>query len=293
MEETKIYKEKTKTYNKINKNKVTKGFVYILLVIGAICMLLPFLWMISTSLKDPLKVYEIPIKWIPENLNFDNYKRLFTEYKFHKYIFNTLFLAAINIIGNLFSCSLVAYGFACGKFKYKKQMFILILATMMLPGEVVFFPQFLLFNFIGWYGSLKPLWVPSFFGNAFYIFLLRQYFLTIPSELIDSARIDGCSEFKIFYKIILPLSKPAVITVVLYTFMGIWNDFFAPLIYIVNENQRTVGVALNYLKNTYEGTSSIPITMAASIILIIPCLLLYYFGQKYFVKGITFKGVDK
>lgn len=281
--------------NSVKKNKkpIIKILVNFLIIIGAIAMILPFIWMISTSFKDPVNVYELPIRWIPKKFNFDNYVRLFTEYEFHKYIFNSVMLVTINIIGNVISCSLVAYGFACQRFRYKKQMFMLLLCTMMLPGEVIFFPQFILFNYIGWFGTMKPLWVPSFLGNAFYIFLLRQYFLTIPTELLDSARIDGYSEMGIFTKIVLPMSKPAIMVVIMYTFMGVWNDFFGPLIYAVNENQRTVAVALNYLKNTYEGTSSIPITMAASVLLIIPSLLIYYFGQKYFVQGTVFKGVDK
>lgn len=281
--------------NSVKKNKkpIIKILVNFLIIIGAIAMILPFIWMISTSFKDPVNVYELPIRWIPKKFNFDNYIRLFTEYEFHKYIFNSAMLVTINIIGNVISCSLVAYGFACQRFRYKKQMFMLLLCTMMLPGEVIFFPQFILFNYIGWFGTMKPLWVPSFLGNAFYIFLLRQNFLTIPTELLDSARIDGYSEMGIFTKIVLPMSKPAVMVVIMYTFMGVWNDFFGPLIYAVNENQRTVAVALNYLKNTYEGTSSIPITMAASVLLIIPSLLIYYFGQKYFVQGTVFKGVDK
>ncbi|MFV3012522.1 carbohydrate ABC transporter permease [Clostridium botulinum] len=276
-----------------HKKSLIKIFVNLLIIIGAIAMILPFLWMISTSFKDPVDVFKLPIQWIPKKLNFNNYVRLFTEYGFQKYIFNSVFLSTINIIGNVISCSLVAYGFACQRFKYRKQLFMLVLATMMLPGEVIFFPQFILFNYIGWFGTMKPLWVPSFLGNAFYIFLLRQYFLTIPTELLDSARIDGCSELRIFSRIVMPMSKPAIMVVIMYTFMGTWNDFFGPLIYAVNEEQRTVAVALNYLKNTYEGTSSIPITMAASVLLIIPSLLIYYFGQRYFVQGTVFKGVDK
>lgn len=278
---------------KKKKKPIIKILTNVLIIIGAICMMIPFVWMISTSLKDPTKVYELPIKWIPENPNFENYTRLFTEYNFQRYILNSVILCTMNIIGNVISCSLVAYGFACQKFKYKKQLFIILLATMMLPGEVIFFPQFILFNYIGWFGTMMPLWVPSFLGNAFYIFLLRQYFLTIPTQLLDSARMDGCSELRIFSSIVMPMSKPAVMVVIMYTFMGVWNDFFGPLIYAVNEEQRTVAVALNYLKNTYEGTSSIPITMAASVILIIPSLIIYYLGQRYFVQGIVFKGVDK
>ncbi len=278
-----------------NKKKINwiKFLTYILIIFGAVLMIIPLLWMISSSLKTPTKIYEVPIRWIPENFNFDNYTRLFTDYNFHKYLINSLILAAINIAGNVLSCSLVAYGFAFLNFKYKKQIFALLLATMMLPGEVIFFPQFLLFNYIGWFGTLKPLWAQSFFGNAFYIFLLRQYFLTVPNALLDAARIDGCSEFNIYRKVVMPLAKPAIMVVVLYTFMNVWNDFFGPLIYCTSEETRTAAVALNYMKNTYEGTSSIPITMAASVVLVIPSIIIFYLGQRYYVQGIVFKGVDK
>ncbi len=277
----------------LTRRKILKFVTYILITIGAILMILPFLWMISTSFKNPLKVYELPIKWIPETFNIKNYTRLFTEYNFSLYIFNSLKLAALNIIGNVLSCSLVAYGFSFLRHRYKNKIFVLLLATMMLPGAVTFFPQFILFNHIGWYGTTLPLWVPAFCGSAFYIFLLRQFFLTIPSELIDAAKMDGCSDFKILFKIVLPMSKPALMVIVIYTFIDVWNDFFGPLIYIIREEQRTVAVALNYLNSTYEGTSSIPITMAASVLLIIPSLVIYFAGQSHISKGIVFKGVEK
>ncbi len=277
----------------LTRRKILKFVTYVLITIGAILMILPFLWMISTSFKNPLKVYELPIKWIPETFNFKNYTRLFTEYNFSLYIFNSLKLAALNIIGNVLSCSLVAYGFSFLRHRYKNKIFILLLATMMLPGAVTFFPQFILFNHIGWYGTTLPLWVPAFCGSAFYIFLLRQFFLTIPSELIDAAKMDGCSDLKILFKIVLPMSKPALMVIVIYTFIDVWNDFFGPLIYIIREEQRTVAVALNYLNSTYEGTSSIPITMAASVLLIIPSLVIYFAGQSHISKGIVFKGVEK
>lgn len=256
-------------------------------------MIMPFIWMLSTSFKEPLKVYEVPIKWIPEVFNFKNYTRLFTDYNFSLYMKNSLKICLLNIVGNILSCSLTAYAFAFCKHKYKNRLFLLLLATMMLPGVVTFFPQFILFNYIGWYGTLLPLWVPAFTGSAFYIFLLRQFFLTIPTELIDAAKMDGTSDLKILFQIVLPMSKPAIVVIIIYNFMAVWNDFFGPLIYIIREDQRTVAVALNYLKSTYEGTSSIPIVMAASTLLIIPSVLIYFFGQSYVSKGIVFKGVDK
>ncbi|MBN2897341.1 MAG: carbohydrate ABC transporter permease [Clostridia bacterium] len=277
----------------LQKRKCLKFFTYIVILIGAFLMIMPFIWMLSTSFKEPLKVYEVPIKWIPEVFNFKNYTRLFTDYNFSLYMKNSLKICLLNIVGNILSCSLTAYAFAFCKHKYKNRLFLLLLATMMLPGVVTFFPQFILFNYIGWYGTLLPLWVPAFTGSAFYIFLLRQFFLTIPTELIDAAKMDGTSDLKILFQIVLPMSKPAIVVIIIYNFMAVWNDFFGPLIYIIREDQRTVAVALNYLKSTYEGTSSIPIVMAASTLLIIPSVLIYFFGQSYVSKGIVFKGVDK
>lgn len=249
--------------------------------------------MISTSLKEGVSVYQMPPQWIPKEPQWNNYKRIIFEFPFPRYMLNSTILSLVNIIGNILSCSLVAYAFATQKFKYKKQLFVLLLATMMLPSSVLFFPQFMLFAKLGWYGTMLPLWVPSFLGNAFFIFLLRQYFLTISTELADAARIDGCNNFRIFWNIYLPLSKPVLATVAIYTFMGVWNDFFAPLIYITEEKHRTAAIALYYLRNTYERISSLPITMAASILTIIPALILYYLGQRYFFKGLVFKGTDK
>lgn len=275
------------------KRKILTVFTYVAVIVGVFLMIMPFIWMLSTSFKEPLKVYEVPIRWIPEVFDFKNYTRLFTDYNFALYIKNSLKICFLNIFGNIISCSLTAYAFAFCKHKHKNKIFMVLLATMMLPGVVTFFPQFILFNYIGWYGTTLPLWVPAFTGSAFYIFLLRQFFLTIPTELIDAAKMDGCSDFKILWRIILPMSKPAIMVIVIYNFMAVWNDFFAPLIYIVREDQRTVAIALNYLKNTYEGTSSIPITMAASTLLIIPSVIIYFLGQSYISRGIVFKGVDK
>jgi len=276
-----------------HQKPLIKLITYVLIILGAFLLMVPFIWMLSTSFKEPLRVFELPIRWLPESIVTENYTRLFTEYHFGLYIKNSLWLTGVNIIGNVISCSLVAYGFAFTKYKHKNKLFLLLLATMMLPGTVTFFPQFILFNYLGWYGTMLPLWVPSFLGNAFYIFLLRQYFLTIPSELLDAARMDGCSELKILAKIVMPMSKPAIMVIVIYTFMNVWNDFFAPLIYIVKEEQRTVAIALNYLQNTYEITSSIPITMAASVLLILPSIIIYFLGQRFVSKGIVFKGVEK
>ncbi len=286
-----ISKNKISIFNLLKSLSYKKICIHLALIVGSIIILLPFFWMVSTSLKSGANTFNC--RWIPRAPQWSNYKRVLFNLPFPKYMLNSALLSFINIVGHVISCSLAGYAFSNQKFKYKKQLFLILLGTMMIPNEVLFFPQFILFNKLGWYGTLKPLWVPSFLGNAFFIFLMRQFFLTIPTELSEAAKIDGCSSFRIFWNIYLPLSKPAIATVAIYTFVGVWNAFFGPLIYITKDTYRTASLALYYLKNSYEGVSSLPISMTASILTVIPVLVIYYLGQRYFVKGIVFKGVDK
>jgi ABC-type glycerol-3-phosphate transport system permease component len=274
-------------------NPLSRVLVYLVLAAGSICFLFPFFWQLSTAFKKPGAVFLIPVQWIPKEPTLDNFRRLFLEYGFQRYIFNSIWLTAVNLFGYLASCTLVAYAFATQKWKYKNQLFILVLATMMLPKEVIFYPRFILFKTLGLYGTMTPLWISSFFADAFQIFLLRQFFLTIPSELAEAAKIDGCSRFRTFWNIYLPLSKPAVASSAIYIFMFHWNDFFGPLIYITKEINRTSALALMYLKNAREMQSTIPVQMSAALITAIPCLVLYYFCQQYFVQGFVNKGVEK
>jgi ABC-type glycerol-3-phosphate transport system permease component len=268
--------------------------LYILLIAGSISFLAPFFWMVSSAFKKSGSVYILPIQWIPKEPTLENFISLFTKYEFHKYIYNSVWITAINLIGYISSCTLVAYAFATQRWKYKNQLFMLVLATMMLPKEVVFYPRFILFRTIGLYGTSLPLWLPSFFGDAFQIFLLRQFFLGVPTELGEAARIDGCSRFRTFWNIYLPLSKPALASSAIFIFMFHWNDFFGPLIYITKEYMRTSALALMYLKSEYNTVNTmIPVQMGAAIVTAIPCLLLYYFCQQYFVAGLVNKGVEK
>jgi ABC-type glycerol-3-phosphate transport system permease component len=274
-------------------NPLYRVLIYLVLIAGSTGFLFPFFWQLSTAFKKPGAVFLVPVQWVPREPTLDNFRRLFLEYGFQRYIFNSVWLTAINLFGYLASCTLVAYAFATQKWKYKNQLFILVLATMMLPKEVVFYPRFILFKTLGLYGTMTPLWISSFFADAFQIFLLRQFFLGIPGELGEAARIDGCSRFRIFWNIYLPLSKPAIASSAIYIFMFHWNDFFGPLIYITKEINRTSALALMYLKNAREMQSTIPVQMSAALITAIPCLLLYYFCQQYFVQGLVNKGVEK
>jgi ABC-type glycerol-3-phosphate transport system permease component len=274
-------------------NPLYKALVYTALIGGSVGFLFPFFWQLSTAFKKPGAVFLIPVQWIPREPTLDNFRRLFLEYGFLGYIFNSAWLTAVNLFGYLASCTLVAYAFATQRWKYKNQLFILVLATMMLPKEVVFYPRFILFKTLGLYGTMTPLWISSFFADAFQIFLLRQFFMGIPGELGEAAKIDGCSAFRIFWNIYLPLSKPALVSSAIFIFMFHWNDFFGPLIYITREASRTSALALMYLKNAREMQSTIPVQMSAALITAIPCLVLYYFCQQYFVAGLVNRGVEK
>lgn len=205
------------------------------------------------------------------------------------FTFNSIFLAIINIIGQVFSCTLIAYAFARIKWPGRDFCFILLLATMMLPGQVTMIPLFAIFAKMGWYDTLKPLWAPSFFGQAFFIFLLRQFFMTIPRELDDAAKIDGCTHFGIYSKILLPQMKPALATITIFTFMGSWNNFMGPLIYLSSLELYPLALGLSFFRDT-QG-SFWGLLMAASTLMIIPIIIIFFFAQKYFIQGTTLTGM--
>lgn len=264
---------------------------YVTLVILASASVLPFLWMLSTSLKDPGSVFLFPPRWIPDPIVWGNYYEALTFLPFARYFANTAFITVANIVGTLVSASLAAYAFARLRAPLKALMFLLILSPMFLPGQVTMIPLFILYRHLNWIDTYNPLIVPAFFGGgAFNIFLLRQFFTTIPLELDHAARIDGCGEVSILWRIILPLSKPALATVTIFSFMGHWNDFLAPLIYINSSSKLTVSVALARFRGEY-GTTAWHLLMAASIVAVLPCILIFFFAQEYFVKGIQMTGM--
>lgn len=269
------------------KAKVLHGIRVAFICVLSLLFLIPFLWMVVSSVKDPTHVFTNPIEWIPDRLHLENYVKLFTEYHFERYIWNTVKLCLLNVLGTTLSCSFVAYGFAFCKYKHKNKLFLLVLASMMLPGTVTFFPQFILYARIGWYGTLLPLWVPSFFGSAYYIFFLRQYFLTVPKSMLDAAKIDGCGALQTMWRIVVPMAKPVYVVMILNTFIGVWSDFFNQLIYITRGEDYTISMGLATLNASYGNTnnSRIPMLMAASFIVTIPVLLVYYFGQKTMIQS--------
>jgi multiple sugar transport system permease protein len=277
---------------------VKKFLVHLALILICSGFLLPFLWMLSTSLKPLDQTMEFPPRFIPRNFQPRNFIDVITSerFDFPRFSRNTLIIAGLCVMGTLISSSLVAYGFAKIRFRGRGVLFAIMLSTMMIPFPVIMVSLFSIFRWIGDHtpiemlGTFKPLWIGSFFGNAFNIFLLRQFFLTIPDELSEAARIDGCSEFAIYWRIVLPLAKPALIVIALFTFMGAWNDFLGPLVYLQRPEQYTLALGLQAFQSQHGGTPWNQL-MAASLLIIAPVIILYFLAQNNFVQGIATTGL--
>jgi ABC-type glycerol-3-phosphate transport system permease component len=267
--------------------------VYIVLGAVSAAFMLPFAWMVSVSLHDVRGVFEQPFNWVPAPPLWENYPEVMTLVPFGRYFLNTVFVTGLVLVGTVLSSSLVAYGFSRIRFHGRNVLFALCLSTMMLPGQVTMIPLYILFSKIGWVDTLWPLIVPSFFGAPFYIFLLRQFFLTIPREYDEAALLDGASRFRIYWSIILPLARPALITVAVFAFIGTWNDFFTPLIYINSPEHATLTLGLNMLKSQIVGTGMTQwhLLMAAAVMVMVPNILLFTIAQRYLVKGIAMGGL--
>ena len=259
-----------------------------LVVLGAL-FALPFLWLLSTSLKSPQQLFRLPPEWIPNPVVWANYPRALTAIPFFLYLQNTLYIAFFNVIATVISCSLAAYGFARIEWPGRNALFVVLLGTLMIPYSVIQIPQFLIFRDLGWIGTTNPLTWPAFFGNAFFIFLLRQFYLTIPQELSAAAKIDGASELQIYWRIILPLARPALAVVALFTFMNNWNDFIGPLIYLGDREQYTLAIGLyGFLSRVKTDWGAL---MAAATVMVAPIVVLFFFTQRTFIQGITLTGI--
>ncbi|HBX69976.1 MAG TPA: sugar ABC transporter ATP-binding protein [Chloroflexi bacterium] len=256
-------------------------------------MIAPFAFLISSSLKVETQVFEYPIRWIPDPVRWMNYVESLTYKPFHIYFKNTMIIALLNQIAILGTASFCAYGFARIEFPGRDFWFGVALATMMLPYFVTMVPQFIIFSRLGWMDSYLPLTVPYFFGGgAFNIFLFRQFFRTFPEELADAARIDGCTEFGIYWRIFVPLAVPAFITVAIFTFMFSWNDFIGPLLYINTPDKFTVAIGLaTYRSALGVGRTRWDLLMAASVAMTAPIVLLFFILQRYFIKGVVMTGI--
>ncbi|MGC8863475.1 MAG: carbohydrate ABC transporter permease [Armatimonadota bacterium] len=262
---------------------------YAVLVTGSIISLIPFLWMLTSSFKDPSKVFADPPQWWPNPWLWSNYAKAFEKMPFALYTWNTVKITATCLVGQLLSCSLVAFGFARMRFPGRDVLFIVLLSTMMLPAQVTMIPVFKIFATLGWYDTLLPLTVPSFFGGAFFVFLLRQYLMTIPHEMDEAARIDGASTWQVYWRVLLPQAKPALATVAIFSFMTHWNDFLGPLIYLSSPAKRTLALGLYAFQGQYSTDWNY--LMAASTVVMLPLLVLFFIGQRYFIQGVVISGV--
>lgn len=264
-------------------------FAYIIITTLGIAYVLPFIWMVVTSLKPNTQIFTYPPVWIPRPVVWANYPNALKYIPFFRYMQNTLVIAVLNVLGHVISCSLAAYGFSRISWKGRDTLFFIYLSTMMLPGAVTLIPTFILFSKLNWIGTILPLVVPSFFGGAFFVFMLRQFFMGIPRDLDEAAKIDGCSEFQVFTRICLPLARPALATVALFTFLGAYRDFLGPLIYLTEQEQWTISLGLNMFRNQFGAEWQM--MMAASAVTMAPILLLFFLTQKTFIKGLALTGI--
>jgi multiple sugar transport system permease protein len=277
--------------------RVRLAIIYTVLIAGGLVMMAPFLWMIVTSLKTRAEVFGSSPLALPSGPHFENYQTMWEALPFGAFYLNSIKLAALSTIGQLISCSMAAFAFAVLEFPGRRVLFGLLLATLIIPFQVVLIPNFILYRLLphpfsvsgNWIGTQEPLWVGAFLGGAFGTFLLRQFFLTIPRDLADAARVDGASPWQIYRHIYVPLAKPALATLAIFTFMWSWNDLIDPLIYLRDIPSYTVTVGLSFFKGQFIGKW--PEMMAGALVSLLPMILLFVAAQRQFVRGITLTGI--
>jgi multiple sugar transport system permease protein/sn-glycerol 3-phosphate transport system permease protein len=269
----------------------TKAITIVILTIGGVIILLPFFWMISTALKAQGNVYLYPPQWIPNPVRWENFREVLDVVPFGRFAINSGIIVTCVIIGTLLSCSISAYGFARLRAPGRNIIFMAVLATMMLPSAVTLVPTYIAFNKLGWINSFLPLIVPAFFGSPFNVFLLRQFYLSIPKELEESCRVDGATSFRIWWDVMLPLTKPALATVGVFTFFAAYNDFFGPLIYLNDQSKQTLAVGLSYFTGSPNVGPQMHLLMAMTLMTTIPSLIVFFFAQRYFVQSIVTTGL--
>lgn len=261
----------------------------LVLCVIAFMFLVPLFWLLMCSFKKPAELFAVPIRWLPTDFNFDNYIRMFSYFPFVRYLRNTLIIVFFNIVGSTMSSAAVAYGFSRLRWKGRDQVFVIVLITMILPFQVVMVPLFLVFQRIGWIGTFLPLTATCFFGNPFYIFLVRQFFLSLPEELNDAARIDGSGEFRFFFQMAIPLSAPVLATVAIFSFLRSWNDFVGPLIFLANDKLYTLAIGAQLIRSRLQPNWEI--LMPLGVVMVLPVLVIFFLMQKYFIQGIAMSGI--
>ncbi|HZG74905.1 MAG TPA: carbohydrate ABC transporter permease [Paenibacillus sp.] len=275
-----------------NQERIRKTLIFVLLVVGSASFLMPLWWMLQTSLKSLEEIVQYPPTWWPETFVWSNYVETWAAGNFTRYTWNTSIIAFFVVIGQVLSNSFIAYGFAKIKFPGRGLLFLVILGTMTIPGFVTMIPTYLLFSKIGWVGSYLPLIVPSFFGGAFQIFLFRQYFMTIPNDLVEAAKIDGANHVYVWARLMVPLSKPVMATIAIMAFNGAWNDFLGPLIYVASEDMYTLQIGLQAFKVS-SGVNQWHYLMAGSVLVLLPVLILFFIFQRYFIEGMNISAGTK
>lgn len=273
------------------KFSIGRFIAFVLLLVGACTMVIPFLWMISTSFKEAKYVYVIPPQWIPDPVDWNNFIELWKESNLLSGIKNSTIVSICVVVFGTFTSSLSAFAFAKLDVPFKKTLFLCVLSSMMIPFVVLLVPQYIIYSKIKWINTLLPLIIPGSLGSVSMIFFLRQYMMGLPSELLEAAKIDGCSYFKIYYRVFLPLSKPAIISNIIMVFMATWNDYFGPMIFINDNKKQTVQVVIAMLSSYHETQTDVPLVMAAALIAVAPVLILFIICQKYFTESFAMTGI--
>jgi multiple sugar transport system permease protein len=269
---------------------VTAGLKHVMLILIALSCIVPFVWMLSTSFKTPAQVFTFPPELIPDPIVINAWRRIFTEIPIVRYTANSVFVATTVMAAQLAFNILAAYAFARIPFRGREALFVLFLGTMMIPSQVTIIPGYVLMAYFGWVDTYFALTVPFLFGSAFGVFLLRQFFLTLPRDLEDAARIDGAGHLRILRHVVVPLSKPVMAAFAVFSFMHFWNDFMWPLIVINSESKKTLTVGIATLSRGYFGTDW-PLLMAGTTLSVLPVLIIFFLAQKYFVQGIALTGL--
>lgn len=276
------------------RQRLQRGLLYVLAIFLTFLFFGPFLWSISSSLKWPTEIYVFPPKLLPESPRWSNYVTVWTQVPFATFYVNTILITVFSVIGSVVSSTLIAYGFARFEFPGRNVLFIIVIATLILPEEVTLVPRFIMYRELKWLDTFLPLTVPAYFGaSAFFIFLLRQFMLTIPRELDEAAEIDGANSLRILLSVLLPVLMPALATMAIFAFLFNWNDFIHPLIYLRSTENYTLSLGLRFFQQAAEtgGEPQEPYLMAASLMVTIPPILVFIFAQRYFVRGIVLSGI--
>ncbi len=295
MREDRLMAVQVQRSERVKSNKRLRALLggltlHVVLGLGALIMLLPFIWMVSTSFKTLDQVFTFPPNWIPNPFIWENYPRAFTSVPFGRWFLNSLQIAILVTIGQLFTCSLAGFTFARMRFPGRELLFLIYLGTLMIPAHVTIIPIFVTMNWLKLVDTPWSLILPGL-TSAWGTFLFRQYFLTLPSELEDAAKIDGCGFFRIYRQISLPLAKPVLATLAVFTFMASWNDFLGPLIFLQSKDQKTLTIGLLQFRAEFQGLANWPVMMAGIVISTLPILIAFVIGQKYFVRGLALTGI--